>query len=285
MIKTKSIAPRMKLLNCLVLPARAILLLLPLSSLGVGSVQGQTVYYCAAGTNNTNVYDTQLEFGDEVCLVNVNPWDCNGKTNYIMTEVQFEYYGDFATSANATARLHIYKPDGPVNPDGYVTPGTVLFDSESVAPGGFSILPGYQTKAFGGLAITIPDDVIWTVQFHGLLGASGSEAGLVLGDTPTVGSSYNDFWVKPANGSWVLKSFANIPVNDFAARIFATPVTETPTLSISRSAKKLLLVWNGTSTLQVANDPAGPYEDVTTPPNQYTVDPGAAQHQFWRLKQ
>src|SRR4051812_24631125 len=99
--------------------------LLPVLALIVSvlSAHGADIIYDNSDTGGTNVYYTtsaSLEFGDEVML---------GGTSRTMSQFLFEYYGDFAASGDETARVRLYKADGPLTAEGYLTPGTVLYDS------------------------------------------------------------------------------------------------------------------------------------------------------------
>jgi hypothetical protein len=178
-------------------PVQSIPFLLLVLFLKIGSANAQSILYDNSSNGGTNVYYQLNEYGDEIVL-------STNTTVRVMTEFQFEYYGDFAAGGVETARLRVYKNDGPLTSQGDSTPGTVLYDS-----GSFSISPGYQTKSFSGLNITLPDDLTWTVQFSGLVGSAGDEAGLILRGPPSPGFSYDDFWMK-INGSWGLHSWGSV---------------------------------------------------------------------------
>jgi hypothetical protein len=235
------------------------------------SAQQSAIVYDNSGSG-TNTYYTLNEYGNEVLL---------SATNSTLTQFQFEYYGDFVATGNEMARIRFYKMDGPPNSDGYSTPGTVLYDS-----GAFSITAGYVTKTFSGLSIAVPGDITWTVQFSGLVGGNGDEAGLVITSPPSVGFAYDDFWMKTTSG-WGLFRWGGNPVANFAAQItgIVTTTTPPPTVGISLATSGVQIQWTGSAVLQVATNPAGPYTDVTGAANQYTFNTGTAPHQFWRLRQ
>jgi hypothetical protein len=224
--------------------------------------------YDNSDTGGTNVYYSVVEYGDEIIL---------GGTSRVISQFLFEYYGDFAPAGDEIARVRLYKNDGPKTAVGDSTPGTVLYDS-----GDFSLSPGYQTKAFSGLNINVPTDMTWTIQFGGLSGDNGDRAGLVFRDTPSTGSSYDDFWLKQNTG-WQLFSWNGSPVANFAARIVSG--SDPTRLSIRRDASKQIVVeWTGISILQVADSAAGPYTDIANARNSYKISPSAAATKFWRLR-
>ena len=66
----------------------------------------------------------------------------------------------------------------------------MLYESDPIA-----VAAGYNSVAVSGLLIEVPDTITWTVQFFGVDGTEGDRAGLVLHDPPSVGSSFDDFWV------------------------------------------------------------------------------------------
>ncbi|MBI3416054.1 MAG: hypothetical protein HY043_12210 [Verrucomicrobia bacterium] len=145
-----------------------------------------------------------VEYGDEVIL---------GGSARTITTFQFEYYGDFLRTGDETARIRFYKNDGPGQ---YASPGTLLFDS-----GLFPIFSGLNTVPISGISVEVPKDFTWTIEFSGLTGESGDQAGLLFYDPPTVGKSFNDYWKKEATG-WNLYSFPTFKAN-YGARIFASP--------------------------------------------------------------
>jgi hypothetical protein len=243
--------------------------LLLLLVLRLTPAHAQIVYDNSSG-GGTNVYYQVQEYGDEIVL---------GGTSRVVDEFQFEYYGDFVATGVEMARLRLYKNDGPPDSNGDPTPGTVLYDS-----GPFSILPGYQTKAFSGLNLTVPTDITWTVQFTGLVGGTGDEAGLIIRNPPTVGSSYDDFWMKTPSG-WALYRWGGNPVANFAARVTAVAPVTPVSVAIQRASNNVVLQWSGTYVLQVATSAAGPYTDVNGAVNTYQFDTRTAPVQFWRLRQ
>lgn len=167
---------------------------------------------------NNLFFPSKLEYGDEIKL---------GGTARTLTEFQFEYLGDFVPEQEATVIVRIYANDG-VNPSptgDFATPGTLLFQSESQR-----IFPGYNVLAFKNLSVAITNSITWTVKFEGLTGAYNNRAGLTHYDAPTVGSSYDDFWMNTSSG-WQLFSFEGNPPANFSARVIAAPETTMQVLS------------------------------------------------------
>jgi hypothetical protein len=168
----------------------------------------------------TNFYSTTLQFGDEIKLAD---------TNRTVTEFSCEYFGDYVPTGQERARLRFYVADGPdIDPRPEKTiraPGTVLYDS-----GPLPIGPGFNALLVRGLAVRVPQVMIWTVEFAGLAGTNGNKAGLLFYDPPTVGSSFDDFWVKQGDG-WRLMRLGGNPVANFSSRVsdtLDTPLTVSP---------------------------------------------------------
>jgi hypothetical protein len=95
-------------------------------------------------------------------------------------------------------------------------PGTLLYESDT-----FSLQNKYNTVTVHGLGLDLPEgtsEVTWSVEF---LNLGVGRAGLLLYDPPTLGDSYDDFWVK-INGEWEVKSTEN--GSNFAARLAGVPI-------------------------------------------------------------
>ena len=113
-----------------------------------------------------------------------------GLHNRLLDSLTFEYYGDFTADGDEKAVVRVYANDG-AGADGVAQePGTMLYESDPIA-----IAAGYNSVAVSGLLIEVPDTITWTVQFFGVGGSEGDRAGLVLHDPPSVGSSFDDFWI------------------------------------------------------------------------------------------
>src|SRR5262245_41798951 len=155
------------------------------------------IIYDNSGGGGNDFFTSEFEFGDEVIL-DVHP----PNRLWILTDFQFEYFGDFTPEGDEKARIRIYLNDG--SPDQKYPPTTVLFDSEY-----FPISPGYQVGNLNGLNSTLPDDptwtrLTWTVQFIGMRAVPGDRASVILRPETEVGHNFKDFWLKDQNG-WSLK--------------------------------------------------------------------------------
>jgi hypothetical protein len=155
------------------------------------------------------------EFGDQVFL--------SGSDRRI-TDFQFEYFLSVNASGNETAELFFHQNNSGVSG---IDPGTVLYRS-----GEFSLSTGFQTVVAQALSVSLPSSTFtWSVVFNGIEGAEA--AGLLLYNPPTIGSSFDDFWQKNANGTWstFLVDAGATPAN-FAARITAVPEPGTYALAV-----------------------------------------------------
>ena len=143
------------------------------------ATSGATVYENAS--NNGAYFASVKEFGDEVNL---------GLHNRLLDSLSFEYYGDFTAEGDEKAVVRIYANDG-AGADGVAQePGTMLYESDPIA-----VAAGYNSVTVSDLLIEVPGTITWTVQFFGVGTTAGDRAGLVLHNPPSVGSSFDDFWV------------------------------------------------------------------------------------------
>jgi hypothetical protein len=172
-------------------------------TLFTGAVQGAIVY------DNTATFeglfnDSRLETGDELTLAG---------TQRVITSVAFEYYGEFTTTGDETAKVRVYQMDGAPGENPFATPGTLLYESQA-----FSIQSGYRSVTISDLALWIPgDSFMFSVEFTGV--AAEESIGLLYYDPPTVGESDAYFWEKE-NGVWSAVASENTG-NNFAARVTA----------------------------------------------------------------
>jgi hypothetical protein len=163
-----------------------------------------------------------FEFGEEIILAGNGTW--------VLTNFQFEYFGfgpDFR-NGSAKVQFRIYRNNGPIDPNGAPTPGTLLYDS-GIGPVDGTGNDG-NVLEYHDLAIAVPKNFTWTVQFTGLT-AEGSAgglqfAGLDLYQFPTIGQTYDDYWEKTGvgPGGWQLlkaKPGDILPIN-FGCRVQAT---------------------------------------------------------------
>ena len=162
-----------------------------------------------------------VEFGDQIFL--------SGNERRI-TDFQFDYFVSANASGNERAELFFYQNNGA----GGTAPGTQLYRS-----GQFALDKGFQSILAQGLSVTVGNTFTWTVQFSGI--DLNEQAGLLVFDPPTVGASFDDFWVKNTDGSWstFLIDGGAVPGN-FSARVIAVP--EPTTLAFAMS---MGLMWVG----------------------------------------
>lgn len=125
------------------------------------------------------------EFGDWLILAG---------TARVLTDIQFEYFGDFSQQGDELAKVRIY-----ANEKAYDLyrrePTTVLYES-----GYFPINPGYSSKHLSVPNVLLPDEVTFTIEFGGI--AETETAGLLLYSPPSVGRSFNEFWRRNDEGFW-----------------------------------------------------------------------------------
>ena len=167
------------------------------------------------GSGNQLYYPSASEYGDEITL------DTN-TTARVLSQFDFYYFYSGVSAGGASATIHFYNNDGLGG-----APGTVFFTSDPI-----TLNPGYvhQTITFNTASnLVVPDSFTWTVQFSNL---GANQAGLLVYGPPTVGSSFNDFWLK-TNSTWSTFQVSGGP-SDFASRFGAT-VTVIP-LSITSFA-------------------------------------------------
>lgn len=184
---------------------------------------GAAVALCLVGVANAQLYDNttsaldqyyspgnDIWFGDQVNLI----------SSGTITEFAFQTFGNAAISGG-TANLRFYLNDGAVTTDGLTAPGTQLYES-----GPFAITSGLLENRITGLNIDLggADTFTWAVNFSS---DNAAESGaLTLYDPPTVGSSFNDFWVMDGGGNWSTEQFpGGTPVANFNAQVVPEPTT------------------------------------------------------------
>lgn len=152
------------------------------------------------------------EYGDEITL---------GGAARTLKEVLFEYYGEFLSQADETARVRIYAQDGPRLSEFYTQPGTLLWESPL-----FPVRSGFNTQGFGNLNVNLPETVTFAIQFNGLTmnNTEGQRdaAGLLFYALPSVGMTFNDFWLRRNNG-WFPATQPGVAKNNFGIRFIAVP--------------------------------------------------------------
>lgn len=157
--------------------------------------------------NGSDFMVRKFEYGDEITL--------HG-TARTMTRFEIEYFGDFTPDADETLTIRFYQNDGVAR---FPFPKTLLYQS-----GPIPISPGRNTVTINGLAIDVPEDFTVTVEFQGLAGVEGDQAGIVLNSQlPDVGFTYRDWWQSDGKGNWQLLEFTNDIKANFAVRVFGAP--------------------------------------------------------------
>jgi hypothetical protein len=242
---------------------------------------GEIIYDNSAG-DKPDFFPSLQEYGDEINLKAPPPG-----ASWILTDLYVECFGDFTPEGDEKGRLRIYNNDGPGR---YASPGTILYDS-----GEFPIEMGFQTRVFSGLGFAIPTDLTWTIQFSGLRGVQGDQAGLLLRPTPTVGHSFKDFWIKNANGwtlSQILPANPNLPadpvtnpdpIENFGCRLIGITDAPPPKLNFRRDGENLVIEWSGGARLQSSDFVAGGFSDVAGASSPYTTKFATGTAKFWRL--
>ena len=190
-----------------------------------------------------------FEVGDEIVL--------SGSAERL-ADFSFEFWGlgpgGGGFAGDVQARVRFYKNDGPVTSSGYLSPGTVLFDSGPfpipAMPRATVVFDDFEIGALVPLTASLPGVFTWTVQFSGL--APGDRAGVDLYSPPVVGHNYTDYWERESGG-WVLKTSAAASM-DFAARVIAlsrdVTVTELATVTNTPPANTTAITrtWQATDT-------------------------------------
>ncbi len=176
------------------------------SVLAFGSAATADVVYSNAGTYSGSYLALNSEFGDQISAY-------AGNTNNVVTDFAFDYFTSMAGTAGRTGILKFYDSTGPNN-----TPGNVLFTSPT-----FNLNAGYNGLTLSGLNVNVPTrGFIWTVSFSGL--QVGDQAGLLIYQNPTIGTSENDYWVRNPDNSWALKQIAGgFPLANFKAVVTSVP--------------------------------------------------------------
>lgn len=188
------------------LPACAVCLALSIPTRADEIIYDDTEVY--SGTYATIIN----EYGDEITL---------GGSARTLKEVLFEYYAEYLSQADETARVRIYAQDGERLSPFYQAPGTLLWESPL-----FPVRTGFNSQGFGNLDVNLPETITFSIQFFGLTmnttAGQKDVAGLLFYGLPTVGVSFNDFWLRRQNG-WFPATQPGVPKNNFGLRISAVP--------------------------------------------------------------
>jgi hypothetical protein len=151
------------------------------------------VIYDNTATYLGNFVSDRREYGDQLDL---------GGTARRLTQIQFEYFGRFATNGDEAVKVRLYTNEKQY--DRYrKEPTTLLFESDWLP-----INPGFGNRLLDGLNVLLPlHTVTFTVEFSGI--APDEEAGLLFYGPPTEGYSFNEFWMKGTSGRWFTILYSN----------------------------------------------------------------------------
>ena len=251
----------------------AAMLLTPALSFAASIVYDNTSVPVTDGGGNQLYFPSASEYGDEIKLSARNT-----SLPRVLSQFDFYYFYSGVSAGSATATIRFYKNDGTGG-----APGTVFFTSDPI-----TLNPGYvhQTVTFNTASnLVAPDSFTWTVQFSNL---GANQAGLLVYGPPTVGTSFDDFWLK-SGGTWSTFQISGGSVpSDFAGRFKAT-VSVVP-LSITSfsltSGNATFNVSGGTPPYQIqfrTNFATGTWANFGTPFTNSPVtfpSPGGSQSFF-----
>lgn len=155
------------------------------------------VIYDNTATYLGNFVSDRREYGDQLDL---------GGTARRLRQIQFEYYGRFATNGDEAVKVRLYTNEKQY--DLYrKEPTTLLYESDWI-----SIVPGFGNRLIDGLNVLLPQHTVtFTVVFKGI--ASDEIAGLLFYGPPTEGYSFNEFWMKSSSGRWFTILYSNSDPN------------------------------------------------------------------------
>lgn len=147
--------------------------------------------------------------------------------------IEIECYSSIKTlSPEKYAIVRLYREDGPEyeNPDGYYKlylPKTLLYESHPI-----QVVSGHSLICLDGLNIQVEDPCIaWTIQFYGLSVAEKDIMGVIMYNSPTVGSSYGDFWMRDVDENYQPVEdfkpfyFGDVLKANFGVRVYASPAS------------------------------------------------------------
>ena len=147
-------------------------------------------------------------FGDEITLAAAGN----------ITAFSFETVAS-SDIADGTVNLRIYDQLGAGG-----SPGAVLYESGAFAISYSAGSNGRQTHEITGLDIDVSgsSSITWAVSFS----TSAGSGNLALYDSPSVGSSFNDFWTSADGTTWITETFpGGTPVANFGAQVIVPEPT------------------------------------------------------------
>ncbi|HEX7859605.1 MAG TPA: Ig-like domain-containing protein [Verrucomicrobiae bacterium] len=168
------------------------------------------IIYDNTSTYLSNYVSEPREYGDQLDL---------GGMARRLTQVEFYYYGRFATNGDEAVKVRFYSNER--NYDSFrKSPTTLLYESEWMP-----IQSGFKRHILNNLNLVLPaHTATFTVEFKGI--GAGEEAGLLFYGPPTEGYSFNEFWMHNPDGKWAIVNYSN---NDpfkrasVGLRLIATP--------------------------------------------------------------
>jgi hypothetical protein len=160
------------------------------------------------------------EIGDEI--------DLAPGTSRNLSSFTFQYFAQNLASTDEV-RVRMYANTGPLSPQGAPTPqDPPLYDSGNLP---VNLLNGRGSMTLNNLNVTVPDTIVWTIQFTGLTdpnpAAPGTSkvAGLAISGDPSPGFSFDDYWEKTTTG-WNLYQLGTPYTSNFGAQLTASAVPE-----------------------------------------------------------
>lgn len=120
-------------------------------------------------------------------------------TARMITDIYFEYYGNFTAQGDETARVRIYN-NSKVYDNYRKSPTDTLYES-----GFFRIYQGYHVEHLQNLNLPVPDIISFGISFGGL--AQNEDAGFLLYSPPSVGASFNELWRRKPASDWEVITF------------------------------------------------------------------------------
>ena len=196
-----------------------------------------------------------------------------------ITDVQFEYFGQWTATGDEVGQLYFYLNDGAVvNTDGSRAPNTLFWESPL-----FNVSPGFGSIGIHDLNITVPDNFTVGIQFFGL--TNQEQGQILLYDPPAVGGSFGDYWQKTGS-TWGLYKTPGVRDN-FSLRLTAAGPNSSDggLIHVERVLNRLRLSWPGSGyrLQQSSNLPnVGGWIDIPFAGNSASVLIGT-NNSFFRL--
>ncbi len=174
------------------------------------------------GGQPDRVYDNRLNSTEYFFPTNLQNGDLMSLegTNRTVEAVSVGIYADLTVpQGDETVTIRLYNADV-ASANGFLAPGTLLYDSGPVAIPGAG---GWDVE-ITGLSLTSMDTIHYTVQMGGMAGTAGDRAGLLMYDPGTAGFSENYFNIKdyPGYPGWNTFWFGGNPPANFYSSLKTT---------------------------------------------------------------